>query len=251
MPDRHARASARSNRTGGGFGLNPDETGPSPPNPVAAQQLHGSSPTRRQPPPLRGGRPISNVPFVKPRTGGYWRVVDDWTGSGVVKTELCTVRAAALTDTGPGRALVIDLGGGRPHAGPRCQASRQYGGSGLAGMDLLRRITAVDIALPVALDRLTESATIATDDDRAEADRVRRKAVHALGEYGRSRSRWTGRRAPRCHRTASASPPPGGPSTRQSRTPSRTARRSSRSRARRTRSNSGSGSGRPSRGRTA
>jgi hypothetical protein len=24
-------------------------------------------PTRRQPPPLRGGRPISNVPFVKPQ----------------------------------------------------------------------------------------------------------------------------------------------------------------------------------------
>jgi hypothetical protein len=49
-------------------------------------------------------------------------------------------------------------------------------------VDLLRRITAIDIALPAVLDQLTESTTTASEDDLAKAHQVRSQAVSALRE---------------------------------------------------------------------
>jgi hypothetical protein len=58
----------------------------------------------------------------------------------------------------------------------------QRGDSSVLGMELLRRITAVDTTLPAALDLLTKPTTTAAEDDLAKAREVRNQAVPALRE---------------------------------------------------------------------
>jgi hypothetical protein len=82
------------------------------------------------------------------------------------------------------QALVHQQAGLRMAAGWRrlTLATWQRGDASVLGMELLRRITAIDVALPATLDRLTESTTTATEDDLAKAHEVRNRAVPALRE---------------------------------------------------------------------